>query len=138
MSIIVDTGPLVAFLDKSDHHNYNVGKAFAELEPPIFTTEGVITETLFLLQRGSINPNWLFEIVVQGDIIIKPVLTERQGIEKIRELIQTYSNVPASFADASLIYLYENLNNASLFTLDSDFAVYRTSGGKLIQTVLPL
>lgn len=138
MSIIVDTGPLVAFLDKSDQYNYNVGRAFAELEPPFFTTEAVITETLFLLQRGKINPNGLFEIIVQGDIIIKPVLNERQGIENIRELIQSYNNVPASFADASLIYLYENLINASLFTLDSDFAIYRTSSGKLIQTVLPL
>lgn len=138
MSIITDTGPLVAFLDKSDQHYYNVGRAFAELEPPFFTTEAVITETLFLLQRGKINPNGLFEIIVQGDIIIKPVLTERQGIENIRELIQSYNSVPASFADASLIYLYENLINASLFTLDSDFAIYRTSSGKLIQTVLPL
>lgn len=138
MKIILDTGPLVAFLDQSDHYNYRVGKVFSGLKPPLYTCEAVISETVFLLQRGNINPDLMFEMVKTGDLIIKPVLNNASAIVQIRKLIQNYQNLPASFADASLVYMYEKYKNAALFTLDRDFTIYRTSNGALINSLISL
>lgn len=138
MNIIIDTGPLVAFLDQSDYHNYRVGKALSELNPPFYTCEAVVTETIFLLQRGNINPDFLFEMIEQGDIVVKPLLNNTPAIQQIREMIQNYKKLPASLADAGLIYLYEKLGNAAVFTLDSDFTIYRTTKGTIIHSLLPL
>ena len=60
--VIVDTGVLVAILNKNDrYHNWAV-QQFADIEPPLLTCEAVIYESCFLLrdyQRASILFNWL-------------------------------------------------------------------------------
>ena len=40
-----------------------------------------------------------------------------------------YIHVPMDFADASLVAVAENYNLRTIFTLDSDFAVYRIRRG---------
>ena len=48
--VLADTGPLVALLNQKDHHHSWALARFDEFTDPLFTCEGVITETLFLLQ----------------------------------------------------------------------------------------
>ncbi len=48
--IILDTGVLVAILDKSDsHHNWAV-QEWGNIAKPVFTCEAVISEACFILK----------------------------------------------------------------------------------------
>ena len=53
--VVLDTGPLVAFLNRRDrHHGWATGQ-LAEVEAPLLTCEAVLSEACFLLQgaRGG-------------------------------------------------------------------------------------
>jgi predicted nucleic acid-binding protein len=50
---IVDTGPLVAFLDRAEHHHRWVAEGVEELDTPLLVCEPVLAETMHLLARFS-------------------------------------------------------------------------------------
>ncbi len=52
-------------------------------------------------------------------------------------LMRAYQNVPMSFADACLVRMSELHEGAPVFTLDTDFRVYRKNGRDVIPTILP-
>ncbi len=47
---------------------------------------------------------------------------------RMRELMNQYQDVPMDLADASLVVTAETLGRRRIFTLDSDFYVYRIKG----------
>lgn len=55
---------------------------------------------------------------------------------RMRILMEQYRDVPMDLADASLAVAAETLNMQRIFTLDSDFYVYRING-KQAFTVVP-
>ena len=55
----------------------------------------------------------------------------------IAKLMLRYRNVPMSLADACLVRLVERTRNATLFTLDSDFCIYRQKGRRIIPLLSP-
>ena len=50
-------------------------------------------------------------------------------------LMQKYRDVPMDLADASLVTVIEQRRLGPLFTLDSDFQIYRLSNGGAIRVV---
>jgi uncharacterized protein len=48
---IVDTGPLVAFLDRAEQHHRWVAEQVEELDPPLLVCEPVLAEAMHLLAR---------------------------------------------------------------------------------------
>ena len=50
-------------------------------------------------------------------------------------LMDRYQNVPMDLADASLVAVAEVLGDRTIFTLDSDFRVYRLSDGGTLDIV---
>ncbi len=135
--IIVDTGPLYAFLDKKDHHHFWVNKQFSELEPPFLTCESVLSETIFLLQRENIDVNAIFEIVNRGDLITKSVFNNEKQQKRIQNIIAKYQNIGASFADACLVQMAEQTADSTILTVDSDFTIYRNTEGEPLSLIIP-
>ena len=121
---ILDTGPLVALLNGQDSwHDWCV-EQIKQFKSPILTCEPVITESLFLLHRHAPRAiGSLFNLLEQGLITI-PFVFEQEAFA-VRQLMERYSNVPASLADACLLRMAERLSGAIVFTLDSDFLIYR-------------
>ncbi len=66
-------------------------------------------------------------------ILIDLTATE---IDRMAELMSKYHDVPMDLADASLVAVVESRNFRALFTLDSDFFIYRLRDGSAI-TVFP-
>ncbi len=60
--ILADTGPLVAYLDRSDRDHAWAKETFMRLTRPLLTCEAVIAEALFLLRRGGIDPDGLLNL----------------------------------------------------------------------------
>ncbi len=135
-AVILDTGPLVAFLHSNEQHHVWVVERLKSLPPRFLTCEAVLTESSFLLgfaprAMEQIN-EWLERGVIQMPFQFLP---ERQ---RVLRLMHDYRNVPMSFADACLVRMSELYPDLPVFTLDKDFRVYRRNGRERIRTIMPV
>lgn len=137
MKILIDTGPLYAFFNKRDQWSWWVGKILGEFNPPLYTCESVISETVFLLQRSSMEVGGLMELITRGHLIVEPAFESNNNQKRIQETLTNYQNIPASFADACLVCMAENDDMSEIMTLDSDFTIYRTSNGEPLSLISP-
>ena len=65
----------------------------------------------------------LWQLVEEGALVVySHEATERK---RMRDLMEKYQDVPMDFADATLVTMAEALGETRIFTLDSDFQVYR-------------
>jgi uncharacterized protein len=69
--------------------------------------------------------------------VIRVALTVQQEQADLRALLHRYRNRPMSLADACLVRLSEIHATGEVFTLDSDFRIYRRHGNKVIPVLMP-
>ncbi|MBI4325469.1 MAG: PIN domain-containing protein [Chloroflexi bacterium] len=132
---ILDTGPLVAFLAANEEHHEWAVERFKVLAPKFLTCEPVLTEACFLVGFAPKAMEQVERFLEQGWIQVPfRFSTERQAVMR---LMRAYQNVPMSFADACLVRMSELHEGAPVFTLDTDFRVYRKYGRDAIPTILP-
>ena len=101
----------------------------------MLTCEPVLTEAAFLLKRAGHDADPIFELLARG--VIRVALDLQAELEDIRALMHRYRNRPMSLADACLVRLSELHANAEVFTLNSDFRIYRRHGNKVIPVLIP-
>src|SRR5579883_492078 len=99
--ILLDTGPLVAYLYRSDGHHEWAVEAFRTLDPPAITCEPVLTETCFLVARSRQPASRVLDYISQAGIRMAFHLDEE--LDAVRSLMERYANVPMSLADACLV-----------------------------------
>jgi hypothetical protein len=133
--VIADTGPLVAMLDRDDQdHAWTVLEG-RRLPPKMLSCEAVLSEVHFLTQdipeaKGRIE-SWL------ADGRLDLPFTVRDHHSFVHELNVRYASVPMSFADACLVRMSELWPDAPVFTLDSDFRVYRRNKRQSLPLICP-
>lgn len=135
MRLILDTGPWVALLCRNERHHEWAKAQFAQTADPLLTCEAVVAETCFLLTRAGFDPAKALALIERG--VVQVAMSLGEEIAAVRALFQRYDNVPASLADACLIRLAERHEPCRVFTLDSDFHVYRRHGRKVIPLLNP-
>jgi uncharacterized protein len=132
-SALVDTGFLVALLSRRDaNHRWAAAQAL-RFPPPWMTCEAVLSETSHLL--GGRGTRSLVLLLRRGALVCRYRFAD--DIDAILKLLEKYSDVPISFADACLVRMTETLNNPMLLTTDADFRIYRRHGRQIIPCVLP-
>ena len=134
-SVIVDTGPIVALLDADDQQHAWVKAQFARLRPPLITCEAVLTESCFLIARGGGDASAVIQLAERGVLSVAQLFDAEAA--SVAWLMRRYENVPMSLADACLVRLIELTSQSTLFTLDSDFEIYRQKGRRLIPLLAP-
>ncbi len=133
--IIIDTGPLAAFLNKSDnYHNWALTQ-FSRLNPPFLTCESVISEVCFLLKNTGNGVQNIFKLL-ERELIKIPFKLETE-VDSIIQLMNKYRDIPMSLADACLIRMSEQYSGSTICTLDSDFNIYRKDRRKVIPVIMP-
>ncbi len=133
--VILDTGVLVAVLDRSDrYHNWAVQK-WEKIAKPLLTCEAVITESCFILQDVYGSEDAIMALIERRTIQIDFRFNDE--VKVIRNLMQRYQSVPMSFADACLVRMSELIVGSSVLTLDSDFYVYRKNRKEMIDLIIP-
>ena len=85
---IVDTGPLVAFLDRAEQHHPWVIERIDELQPPLLVCEPVLAEAMHLLARFPRGQDALFGLLENGALRIAFRIDEH--IPALRKLHQKY------------------------------------------------
>jgi predicted nucleic acid-binding protein len=123
---IVDTGALVALINRKDTHHLWAREVWKQLCPPLLVCEPVITEACFLLQD-----------LQNGESSILRLLETNVIQNAIDRLMQRYQSVPMSLADACLVRMLELYPNSSILTLDQDFYIYRKQGNQSIDVMMP-
>ncbi|EDY20166.1 conserved hypothetical protein [Chthoniobacter flavus Ellin428] len=133
--VILDTGPLVAYLAGDEQYHSWATKQFDRLEGPIFTCDAVISEAWFLLRHLPRHLRQLRAMLADGAFDLSFHL-EDEG-RAIAHLMDRYDDIPMSLADACLVRLSELRPRVPLMTLDSGFKVYRRHGRQLIPVITP-
>jgi uncharacterized protein len=132
---ILDTGPLVANIDRKDKDHQWIESIWRRIQPPLYTCEAVISEACFLLQSYPRGVEAVMDFARRGIVRIEFQLQDH--VESIAILLKKYANVPMSLADACLVRMAEAIPGSSVLTLDSDFRIYRKSNRTVIPTIMP-
>jgi predicted nucleic acid-binding protein len=122
MNYVVDTGVLVAYLNRRDNLHEWACNELGKVSPPLLTCEAVVAECCYLLQ-GSGGDEAILKMIEDGYIQIPFVLS--QHIKEVGQTLTKYKSQKVSLADASLVRMLELIKGGVLLTTDSDFDVYR-------------
>ena len=133
--VLIDTGPLVAFLNARDRFHDWSKAVLGGIEAPLLSCESVLSEACFLLRRVHGGAEAVLKVVDRGLVRI-PFRLEADSAP-VRRLLARYANVPISLADACLVRMSEQVPNSLVLTLDRDFRVYRRHGRQVIRTLMP-
>jgi predicted nucleic acid-binding protein len=130
---LVDAGFLVALLSRRDsHHSWSVAQA-SRLPPPWKTCEAVLSEAFHLL--GTKGMSKLGALLRRG--AVASVFDLSANTERVLELLEKYSDVPASLADVCLVRMTETIADPVILTTDDDFRIYRRHGRRVVPCVMP-
>jgi predicted nucleic acid-binding protein len=132
---LLDTGPLVAYLNRRDRHHAWAVSQWQALEPPLLTCEAVLSEACFLLASHGGSPDWVMDLVERG--IVSVGFSLKEHFPAVRQLLRKYRSIPMSLADACLVRMSELRPGHSVLTTDRDFLLYRREGRHVIPTRMP-
>ena len=121
--VLLDTGCIVALLDRSETHHEACARAVSDANFPLVTCEPVIAEACYLLRKLRGAANAVLDNVGQGVFSI-PFRID-QSTSSLRALMKRYAQVPMDLADACLVHLATELGVGRILTLDGDFRIYR-------------
>ena len=135
MRAIIDTGPLVALLNRRDEHYAWMIEQSRSLKPPFYSCEAVIAEAHHLLARYPTGNRCLNQLVGSGKIDLS--FSYADHADEVHRLMERYENVPMSFADACLVRLAEIHRRSQVLTIDSDFSIYRKHRNRSLELISP-
>lgn len=133
--VIVDTGPLVAMLNRRDTHHKWVMQQLGEIQPPMITCEAVLAEATYLTRTVPDARAALIEMLGEGFLSVGMALADHHSA--ILTMVRRYTDIPMSLADACLVRLAELYPQSPVLTLDSDFSIYRKNGRQVITVICP-
>jgi predicted nucleic acid-binding protein len=121
-SIVLDSGPLIALFDRSDRFHQDALAFVRKQQGPLMTNLPVVTEVVYMLDFShQAQRDFLFwaesALVLDTETV--------SDLPRIRALLEKYSDLPADFADASLVALCERLRITTVASVDADFTIYR-------------
>ncbi|HTE87327.1 MAG TPA: PIN domain-containing protein, partial [Terriglobales bacterium] len=101
--VLVDTGPLVAILSRTDEHHKTCVQALRDLPGPLFSCWPVITEAAWLLRAYPLAIQQLLKSIGNGFVELLPLASTEA--KAIADVMKRYENIRPQLADATLVYL---------------------------------
>lgn len=131
----LDTGIVVAAIHRDDADHESAVAALREYRGKLVSTEAVLTEAMYLLGRTTGGQGACLDFFLLGGATLLP--TSLAALSRCQELMSRYADLPADFADVTLITAMEELDTRTVFSLDRrGFSVYRDRSGRGFE-VLP-
>jgi predicted nucleic acid-binding protein len=133
---LIDTGAILAILDRTDRWHRACVDAFQQLRLPLLTSEAVLTELFHLVGDSRAEMEAAWSLVRTGAIALATI--EDSELTHLRTLMSRYWDRPMDFADATLVYLAKRESLSTILTVDhADFDTYRIEGRRRFR-VLPV
>lgn len=133
--VLLDTGPLVAYLNRRDRHHRWAIECWSALFDPLWTCEAVLSEAIFLLQSEDASPDPILRLIERQIIRLDFDVDDHRP--DVFRLLRKYADQPMSLADACLVRMAELSDPCQVFTTDSDFQIYRRKGRHVIPLLTP-
>jgi predicted nucleic acid-binding protein len=133
--VLLDTGPLVAFLNARDQHHAWAVAELGKAAPPLATCEAVLSEACFLLRKVPGGPEKVLALLERG-LLVLPFRLDTE-VARVAELMLRYAELPMSLADACLVRMLELDLGTEVMTLDGDFRVYRKNRRQVVRVRMP-
>lgn len=134
--VLLDTGCIVALLDRSEQHHEQCVERVSSLDSPLVTCEAVIAESCYLLRGLKGASGAILENVDRGVFLIPYRLSGNAG--RVGQLLKKYASVPMDLADACLVEMATQLQTGRVLTLDSDFRLYRWGKNRSFELLLDI
>lgn len=134
--VLLDTGVIVALLDRSERFHASCVEAIAELGQPLITCEAVIAESCYLLRTLKGAAEAIIQNVAAG--VFQIPLPLRQTADEVGRILHKYRDREIDLADACLIQLAGHFETGNILTLDRDFTIYRWGRNRPFELLVPL
>lgn len=132
MKAIADTGFLVAFGNRNDHHHAWALEIAERITEPLLTCDAVLAEAAFHLGSASL----VLACVREG--LVRPAFVVSEHLPRLLELANRYADRRPDLADLCLIRLSELHPKHPVVTTDlNDFRVYRRGRREAIPLIHP-
>jgi predicted nucleic acid-binding protein len=123
-AVLIDTGPLVALLDRSDPHHESVTEALTRVHDPLVSVWPVLVEAMYLLASSWRAQKALWEMFESG--VVRFLSLDEADLPHLKGLMEKYRDLPMDLADAALVRVAEREGIRRILTLDRrDFSVYQ-------------
>jgi predicted nucleic acid-binding protein len=123
-AVLIDAGPLIALLDRSDAHHEKIVEALRKIQDPLVSVWPVLVEAMYLLSFSWRAQKALWEIFETGTVQL--LALDNGDISQMKNLMEKYHDLPMDLADAALVRVAEREGLRRILTLDQkDFNVYR-------------
>ena len=124
MIAILDTGPWVALIDRSESRHAECVQWLKNFSGRLYSTEAVLTEVLYLLNFSIIAQCAALDFVLEAVVEIVPASTK--SLKKTKSLLKKYADLPMDFADATIVCLAMDTGMQKIVTFDrKDFEIYK-------------
>ena len=131
---LIDTGAILALLDRNDRWHRLCMAAFDQLRLPLLTSEAVLTEVFHLLDQGRQPMQNAWKLIRSGALELGSI--EHSELPEIQSLMSRYGDRPMDFADATLVHLAQREALSTVFTVDqADFETYRIDGRRRFRII---
>ena len=132
---LTDTGPLFALVDPKGQPEpfARCSAAQITLPVPLVTTWPCLSEAMYLAGQRA---GWQMQRLVAEMVSIGALrlhMPSEAETTRILQLMETYRDRPMDLADASLVALAETQGYTQIFSIDSDFYVYRLADGSALE-----
>jgi len=124
MIAIIDTGPWVALIDRSETRYAESVQWLKNFSGRLYSTEAVLTEVLYLLNFSISAQCAALDFVLESVVEIVPANTK--SLQKTKNLMKKYADLPMDYADATIVCLATETRIQNVITFDrKDFAIYK-------------
>lgn len=124
MKAILDTGPWVALIDRSESGHEMCVKWLEDYSGKLYSTEAVLTEVLYLLDFSVKAQSAAIDFVLKS--VVELIPTSFESLAKVKNLMKKYSDLPMDYADATIVCLAIDTEISNIATFDKrDFGIYR-------------
>ena len=118
MTVIIDTGPIVAAASVKDQHHDACVAALRRLHEPPLITSFVVGEVCYFLNTRATpaaEASFLRSVVAGTFRLVEPAPAD---LERTAARIEQYADLPLGAADASVIAVAERFGIKTVLTLD--------------------
>jgi hypothetical protein len=135
MIAILDTGPWVALIDRSESRHTECVRWLKNFSGTLYSTEAVLTEVLYILNFSITAQCVALDFVLESVVEIVP--SSADSLNKTKNLMKKYADLPMDFADATIVCLAAETGMQNIVTFDrKDFAIYKLPKKKSF-TIIP-
>lgn len=132
-AVLVDAGPLIAILDKSDRWHERAVETLQSIHDPLITVWPAFAEAMYLLADSWPAQAALWDMLLSTGVRVAHL--DDTDARRMKELMKKYRDQPMDLADAGLVRVAEREGYRRIFTFDRHFRTYRVARGAALSII---